>query len=158
MKKHVRYSFVILVVVVLLLAVTIPALAWDRGVCRFYWYATDEHLDTFFRPEVTGSSDWNLNGNTLTLTCTGNVPMGYPFMPWLYYWNLEEVTTYLCENYGGPACSIDPANFVVGPDEMGGTQITITYKNMDLESHTWFVKVAADGDFESVVVFPIPSE
>ena len=144
MNKKSRISLIVLLTVVLLLVVSIPALATGK-TCQLTWRAYDEgEIRAVY---INGEAETILDGNDLTATCTGNIPLGEnPLNPYVTYFDLDDMRNYLCTKYGGAACDIGML-FIVGPAEYGNGQGLIDYQGDEYETYDWRLRVSQGGKF-----------
>ena len=152
MNKRTKISLVLVISVILvILSVGLVSAksAVNSSTCWLNWRVIDNH-GVHSWGAVIGTAVWSVEENTITKTCAGNIPLGEsPYR--LYYYDLDEMRAYLEAEYGA-----DIGNpYVMGPEDTGYAEMVITYKNHEITSDDWIVRVNPNGDFEYTAYFDI---
>lgn len=145
MNKRMRIVVFVALAVILLLGVSGPAVAREGPRCGLYWMAHDLISQEVVQVLIPGDIDLSEEGDLLTRTCVGNVPLGEPSPdhPDLVYYDLDEMSDYLCLQYG--ACDIRRPFSVTDEDaEPAGS---IVYKGEQLDAEGWWLRVRENGNY-----------
>jgi hypothetical protein len=161
MNKYTKISLLGLVTIVLLMAMAIPALAREQKEtsCYLEWLAHYEKDGSEIDVQILADDGAReFEEDTATHTCTGSIPLGGTrYNPMVVYYDLTEMKKYLCEEYGGDACSINVEDFTIGPAEYGDKQNWMIYKGEKLYSSTWSLSVDDEtGEYKLISVYELP--
>lgn len=143
MNKRMRIGVFVLLAVILLLGVSGPAMAREGPRCGVYWRAHDLISQEDVQILIPGDIDLSEEGDLLTRTCVGNIPLGEPSPddPDLVYYDLDEMSEFMCLKWG--ACDIRRPFSVTDEDtEPAGS---IVYMGEQLDAEGWWLRVRENG-------------